>query len=337
MLVSTELVAERDKLEYWSQVVAEAFCGADFDWPTGGEGFYGSIEVQTRGPSRIGQIKAAAQSVLRTPARISQSTCEFFYLILQLRGSGVHTQVGRAGCLEPGDFLLIDTTRPYELSFTDAFTQLVLILPREGVTSRLPDVHKLTACTVKGHTGTGAIASVFIQQLLSHVSSVEAGSLPRLQASLLDLTTTALGEQRSAAVCGSASRNVLTQRVLQFIEDHLGDPELSCSSVAARHRISERYLRLLFSELTVSPSDWIWSRRLERARQDLTDPLKAARPVTTICFTWGFKDVAHFSRAFKARFGCTPSEARLVADSQQSSPQLNSAAVISPFRSRQEH
>jgi AraC-like DNA-binding protein len=337
MLVSTERVAEHDRLEYWSQVVAATFCGADFDRSAGGEGFYGSIEVHDRGPTRIGRIKSVAQSVLRTPARVSQSTCELFYLILQLRGSGVHTQSGRAGCLEPGDFLLIDTARPYELSFKDAFTQLVLVLPREDVANRLPDVHKFTACTVKGHTGTGAIASMFVQQLLSQMSSVEAGSLSRLQASLLDLTTTALGEQRKATVCGSASRNVLTQRVLQFIEDRLGDPDLTCSSIAARHRISERYLRLLFRELTVSPSDWIWSRRLDRARQDLIDPLKSTSPVTTICFTWGFKDVAHFSRAFKARFGCTPSEARAVADSRQVSPQINSAAVSSPFRPRQAH
>jgi transcriptional regulator GlxA family with amidase domain len=43
---------------------------------------------------------------------------------------------------------------------------------------------------------------------------------------------------------------------------------------------------------------------------DLTDPRQRHLSVTTIGFTWGFKDAAHFSRAFKAHFGRTPSDAR---------------------------
>ena len=337
MLVSTEIVAERDRLEYWSEIVANTFCEADFERSGGRDGFYGSIEVHDRGFIRAGCIQAAAQSVLRTRARISQSTHEMFFLILQLRGRGCHRQDGRTGCLEPGDFLLVDTTRPYDLLFTEAFSQLVLSLPHGRVVNCLPDVHRLTACPVKGRTGTGRIASVFIRQLLSQLPSVEAGSLPRLQASLLDLTTAALGEQRDMAVSRPTSRNVLTQRVLQFIEDHLGEPELTCSTVAARHRISERYLRILFAALTVSPSDWIWSRRLERARQDLVDPRKSGASVTTICFTWGFKDVAHFSRAFKARFGCTPSEARTQRITSPPDVPATSGAVSGLFRPKQEH
>jgi AraC-like DNA-binding protein len=131
-----------------------------------------------------------------------------------------------------------------------------------------------------------------------------------MQTSLVALLAAALAEQRPADVSPSASKSALTQRVLQFIEHHLGDPELTCGAIAARHRISERYLRMLFDDSGESPSDLIWRRRLERARQDLANPAKSDLPITTICFTWGFKDAAHFSRAFKARFGCTPGEAR---------------------------
>jgi len=35
--------------------------------------------------------------------------------------------------------------------------------------------------------------------------------------------------------------------------------------------------------------------------------------VTEIAFRWGFKDSAHFSRAFKREFGISPSEVRRVA------------------------
>jgi AraC-like DNA-binding protein len=34
------------------------------------------------------------------------------------------------------------------------------------------------------------------------------------------------------------------------------------------------------------------------------------RTITEIAFGWGFSDAAHFSRIFRARFGCAPRELR---------------------------
>jgi len=49
---------------------------------------------------------------------------------------------------------------------------------------------------------------------------------------------------------------------------------------------------------------------LDAARRDLCDPGLAASSVSRIAFSWGFNDAAHFSRAFRARFGCSPRELR---------------------------
>jgi AraC-like DNA-binding protein len=310
MLLSTDTVRERERLDYWRDIVCDTFveleCRAGVK-----QGFYGSIESRDLGEIRLARVTSTAQHVVRTNARIARSDLEYFFLSLQLHGRGCHKQDGRVAHLTPGDFAIYDTTRPYELLFGDPFSQLVLCLPREIVKSRLADAERLTACAVQGRSGSGRLASLFVRQLAAQVDSLDAASLPRLQGSVVDLIATALAEQRRQADPAlSESRGVLIQRVLQFIEDHLGDPDLSCEGVAERHRISERYLRLLFEELGTCASDWIWRRRLERARVDLTDPRQRHLSVTTIGFTWGFKDAAHFSRAFKAQFGQTPSEAR---------------------------
>jgi AraC-like DNA-binding protein len=310
MLVSTDEVARGDRLEYWGEVVCGHFCEADFDRPAGSEDFHGSVHLEDCGSIRFGRIQASAQHVLRTPKRIAQSNRALFFLILQLRGHGCHRQAERIGHLAPGDFLLVDTTRPYDLIFTDAFSQLVLSLPHHMVTSRLPDAPQLTARAVSGRAGTGRVASVFVRQLALQLHSVAALNRPPLETTLLELIAAAMGEQRDSASSGSERQNVLTQRVLQYIAAHLVDPNLSCRTVAGRHRISERHLRNLFQDLGTSPSEWIWRRRLERAREDLIAPARRGLSVTTICYRWGFKDSAHFSHAFKTRFGCTPSEAR---------------------------
>jgi len=308
--LSTDTVAERNKLEYWREIVCDTF--VELECRTAAAvGFYGSIDSRALGDIRFTRVTSTTQHVVRTPSRIARSDLEYFFLSLQLRGRGCHKQDGRVAHLAPGDFVIYDTTRPYELLFGDPFSQLVLSLPRELVKSRLADAERLTACTVQGQSGSGRLASVFIRQLAAQIESLDGSSLLRLHASAVDLIATALAEQRRhVGSAASRSRNVLTQRVLQFIEDSLRDPALNCQVIAAKHRISERYLRVLFQGLGTCASDWMWRRRLERARQDLTDPRQHHLSVTTIGFSWGFKDAAHFSRAFKQQFGCTPTAAR---------------------------
>jgi class 3 adenylate cyclase len=46
---------------------------------------------------------------------------------------------------------------------------------------------------------------------------------------------------------------------------------------------------------------------------DLTDPAMRGRPVGEIAFAAGFNDLSHFSRAYRARYGCAPRDARLAA------------------------
>jgi len=45
-------------------------------------------------------------------------------------------------------------------------------------------------------------------------------------------------------------------------------------------------------------------------RADLCDPALRHRTISDLAFSWGFVDASHFSRAFKARFGCTAREVR---------------------------
>ena len=61
------------------------------------------------------------------------------------------------------------------------------------------------------------------------------------------------------------------------------------------------------SELT--PERWLTNRRLLAAY----DKLKRGRKVTDTCYEVGFKNVSHFSAAFKRRFGVTPGEVRKIA------------------------
>ena len=49
--------------------------------------------------------------------------------------------------------------------------------------------------------------------------------------------------------------------------------------------------------------------RLKRVHGDLTDPL-IRRSISDIVYDAGFGDVSHFNRAFRRRYGASPSEVR---------------------------
>jgi AraC-like DNA-binding protein len=99
-------------------------------------------------------------------------------------------------------------------------------------------------------------------------------------------------------------------RIRAHIDAELASPDLGPASIAARHFISVRHLHALFHEQGTTVSTWIRTRRLERCRRDLADPLLAPVPVAAIGAKWGFVDPAHFSRSFKTAFASAPSEYR---------------------------
>ncbi len=55
---------------------------------------------------------------------------------------------------------------------------------------------------------------------------------------------------------------------------------------------------------------YIREQRLRRCFADLVSDRGYDKQVAAIAWHWGFTDAAHFSRIFKERFGCTPTEAR---------------------------
>jgi AraC-like DNA-binding protein len=255
-------------------------------------------------------VRGDPQLVERTPELISAATDHFYKISLQLEGASLLRQGGRSVELHPGDLAIYDTSRPYELEFTAPFRVLVIMLPH----SRLAVPHGLasefTAIRLAGSEGLGRVVSPFLATLGTNLQELRGPAGAKLAQNAVDLLDTLLANEFDLARYASDPHLSLLQQIRDRIDEHLGDPNLGPSSIAASAFISVRHLHNLFQDQGQTVASYIRTRRLERTYLDLTNPKQADESVASIGNRWGFKDPAHFSRAFKQAYGESPSEVR---------------------------
>ena len=162
-----------------------------------------------------------------------------------------------------------------------------------------------------GRTGMGTLLSAVITQIALDIAHhCQPADAARVSAVLLGLLS-GLRRHEPDADLGlppQANRTVLFQQTQAFIHQHLGDPDLSPETIATAHHISIRTLHRLFGAHNLTVAAWIRARRLDRCRHDLTDPLRRGQPIHAIARRWGFTNASHFTRAFRATYGITPTD-----------------------------
>jgi AraC-like DNA-binding protein len=171
--------------------------------------------------------------------------------------------------------------------------------------------------------GTDLTESPLGQLLRSFtVNLATVGDVPQHQGDslaepILDLTRATLAAAIGAEPVsqGPLSRTLGT-RILIYLRGELGNPNLTPELIAARFGISRRYLYVTLAQLGVSLGDWLREERLKSAAQSLRDPALAIVSVAAIARRAGFVDHSTFSRAFRARYGCTPTEWRTTLHSK---------------------
>ena len=272
--------------------------------------FSGTIRTTDLGDVHISDVCATPHVVERTPELIARGDRQYFKLNLLLSGSGLLIQDNREVLLRPGDLAVYDTERPYSLVFDEAFHTMVVMFPKSLIDLPSAMVSQLTAVRMPGESGIGSVIAPYLTGIAANLDRFGESTKVRLAHSTLDLVTTMIASELDLEHASIDPHQSLMKRIREYIDANLPLPELSPAQIAAAHFISTRHLHGIFKKNGSTVSGWIRSRRLERCRRDLLDPIYAGRPVTAIATKWGFVDAAHFSRVFKATFGQAPSEFR---------------------------
>jgi AraC-like DNA-binding protein len=269
----------------------------------GGRAVEGRVEIADIAWLQVMRITAARHRLVHRPSADAGSAVVMW---LQVRGTSVLEQQGRSARLVPGRWSLVSSLRPYTL-VSDGHTQrLVLLIPPE----RIHPPEDLEALSIRSFSGTAGLARLAFDAARSAVETAPARTpAADLAESVCRLVDLALQDGPAREAPGS-ERCTLEDRIRSYIEEHLSDPDLSLEGIARSLNVSKRSLHRAVRDASDSLHELIWHARLQRCRDDLLVPAKNHLSIGDIAHSWGFKNLTHFSRAFRERFGTSARDIR---------------------------
>ncbi|MDW6063061.1 helix-turn-helix domain-containing protein [Streptomyces sp. FXJ1.4098] len=311
----TDAVPVADRFELWREVLTKTKAAAPAEVSSDhADDYWAEIRILRLGGAHVWPAGMRPMRMRRTARQIRQCDPEVYHLTYALVGAKGTVQAGQEGSLGPHDMHIVDSSRPYEVHVLapDRARAVGLEIPKRLLPLPLDRVDQLVTRRLSAQEGVGALLAGFLTRLTDDAGSWGPSDGARLEAVLVDLVSAVLAHQLDldAALPPETHQRTLSLRVQAFIRQHLGDPELTPSAVAAAHHISVSYLHRLFRHQGTTVSAWIRRQRLDRARRELADPAQRAVPVHRIAARWGFPHHAAFTRAFRAAYGLPPSDYR---------------------------
>lgn len=311
-LFSTAGLHPRHRFDFWHEIACKSIVAHNSN-PECRNDFRAEIRSDTIGCLGLVIFENSPMTIQRTARQANMGPRELF-ICRQMAGSVALEQDGRDVLLEPGDITLIDPLRPYAGQFFTGSRMLVLKVPRASLEARIGRAREMTACSVKPLEAEDRFASAYLALLAAHGSSNGSALGHMIESQVLDCVAMSLGKAGAARTPRmSTARSLVRMKVRAAIEARLADPTLDVDAVAANAGVSRRYAAAVAAEDGTSIMQMILSRRLERCRRALEDPTQAGRTISDIAYGWGFADMTHFGRRFKAAFGATPREYRKLA------------------------
>jgi AraC-like DNA-binding protein len=264
------------------------------------------------GQLRLLHLHAPAQRVTHTGAEGSSGrAAPSIQLVYARRGALKTTMEGRHFTVEPGQFVLLDNTRFYQMEMETPHEAADLMMPQGWLERYLPDPGALLARPVDAKSGWGAPLGGLLEAMLDDLAEAPLPrSLIAEQVGSLLTLATGFPDPDTARQPNSRHRGQLAREILRRIESRHADPELSPERIAGECGISKRYLQTLLAASGTSFVQELNATRLDRASELLTDPRAGGLPIADIAFRTGFLDPGYFARLFRKRFGITPREWR---------------------------
>lgn len=306
---STDAIAPRHRLDLWREALFQAEFNVDLE-PISPDRFRAQAKIRRLPGLRLLYGSSSPATYQRDTKRVVHDEVVLSFgnrahVSTRLKGRETSIETGDAFLLPCGDSASIHI--PNEAQFTS------LRLPRAALASNVIALDDAYCRRIPRDTPALALLKRYLALLDDEAAALTDLSLQHSAVThVYDLLAKTLGATRDAAMLadGRGVRAARLKAIKDDIARHLTEARLSVHAVAARHKISPRYVQRLFDDNGSTFTEYVMEKRLERAHRLLSDPQLSDRTLTAIAFSAGFNDLSHFQRRFRRRYGAPPSELR---------------------------
>lgn len=308
VVLSTDGLPEKDTVPAWHDWMAQLFSGLDTDL-YGDTQFEGHVRVAYAGDVMLTKLDAGRHRVTRDSHRLRDSESAYLKIVAPWEGQAQISQNGLQSSVRNGSWVIYDTSQAYEVANPQHTEHLIMMVPKQSIVERGIRLDGLMGRNVGGSCGIARIALDTMRSTYQELDGMDAPLAQRAGELLIDMVHLSL-QSLAGQATAVTQKQALFDRICAHVAAHLREPGLSVESVAAALNCSKRHLHNAFVDSQHSLGAFIQQSRLELCMRELLLPAFAHRTITDIALDCGFGNSAHFSRAFKAYVGMSPTDFR---------------------------
>ncbi|MCA0242049.1 MAG: helix-turn-helix domain-containing protein [Proteobacteria bacterium] len=309
--MNTDSVAPRERAGFWGDWIDRLFHGLKNDC-YGDAGFDGRMSTVHAGDVVLTRLEANRHRVLRSASQVRQSGVGYLKIVAPFVGCAGVEQQGREAWVTPDQWSIYDTTDAYAVANPVRVEHLIVMIPKQQLAERGLGGAALGPLMARRLGGSGGVARLALETMRSAYRELPGMSEAAARGVGDAVTQFVHLSMLDLAGIGTAvtQRESLRERIKQHVGQHLADPALSVDAIALALNCSRRQLYNAFSEEPDGVAGYILRRRLAACRHAFDDRAQAHRSITDIALSFGFQNMAHFSRVFRAHLGLPPSDYR---------------------------
>ncbi|MDK4703416.1 helix-turn-helix domain-containing protein [Rhizobium sp. CNPSo 4062] len=262
------------------------------------------------GTCRLTRLEADRHVVFGEHVTAAPEDPDAIKLIVQTEGSASLTQGGLHVPVSQNALVIYDPGRSYILTNSTPVRQLLLQLPRHALPHAVVERLAQPFTARAEQDGMCRILLSLMDSTIREIDHLDEARRLSVGQTMIELVRTMIGADLQQARPIANPLDVLLHRIKDFIEINLERPDLTVTLIARRMGCSVRYVYRALEVERLTPSDYIWDLRVQKAAAKLREGGGHAGEIAEIAFALGFSSSAHFSRAFRHRYGVSPSQWR---------------------------
>lgn len=296
--------------EVLREEVCRTFCRVDIE-PSRTDRLECKVDIIQLGSLSMGAARGSSGHFLRTRTLMSDG-CDDFVLISAMSNSIAANQNGTTIELGQSEMCLLEMNESGGVGLQGGNHFTAIRIPRWELISLVPAAEDMLIKPLRHEPGMRTLIQRYFSLSAASAETLDAEAQQVTARHLVELIALLLrsgDDDANLSLQGSAAAARLNL-IQSQVTAGLHDSELNIASVAGRNGLSPKQVQRLFERAGTTFAEFVLEQRLLHAHGLLGNPVGRQQKIAMIAYASGFGDLSYFNRAFRRRFGMTPSEWR---------------------------